>query len=117
MNIEEFKTDEQLKEMKTAALYHLFRAVRAKESRIYNYAGPRCCEICHEYIGNDWQREVVDVAKPYTEYKGRIKRELDSRPDQFTHRNKRRLKQNHKPKFKREHHEGNRHRNGVQCGR
>ena len=99
MKVSDFKTDAQLQEMTTPRLYRLFQTVRALESQIYNYAGPRCCEFCHEYIGDDWQHDVVEAAKPYSEYKSRIKKELDSRPDQFTHRNKR--KQNHKPKFKR----------------
>jgi len=94
---EQFLTDEQLKELSTEKLFHHFKMVRASESFVLNHYGHRCCEICHEYIGNDWENDVAVHARPYGEYKSRVKRELDSRPDQYSHR-ERKPKKNNKPK-------------------
>lgn len=79
-------TDEQLNKLSTQRLFTLFKSVRAIISCIFNYAGRRCCEICHEYIGDDWENDVVKEAEPYEKYQDRIKAILDKRPDQFTHR-------------------------------
>lgn len=82
----QFLTDEQLQAMPTDKLFHHFKMARAAESFILNWAGRRCCEICMEYIGNDWENEVAKPARVFSIYMKRVKAILDKRPDQFSHR-------------------------------
>lgn len=86
LQIRQFLTDEQLNALSTEKLFHHFKMARASESFIYTYYGRRCCEICHEYIGNDWENEVAKPAEVFTVYKNKVKAILDKRPDQFSHR-------------------------------
>lgn len=79
-------TDEELKQMPTPRLYALFRRYRAWANPIH--WGHRCCEICHEYIGDDYYNDVIVPSRPYVQEKERVQAELNTRPDQFTHRNK-----------------------------
>lgn len=74
------KTNEQLKAMPHESLWYLFRLVRSQLSRIYHYAGRRCCEECHDYIGDDWENDVGKPAMPVKAYFERVKAELQSRP-------------------------------------
>lgn len=82
-------TDEELKQMPTHRLYQLFKRFRAIANPV-NW-GRRCCEICHEYIGDDYEKDVIIPSRPYAEYADRLKAELNTRPDQFTHRQKKRV--------------------------
>jgi len=42
-------------------------------------AGDRCCEICHEYLGDDFENDVLKPAKPYKEYVSLLKDILKDR--------------------------------------
>lgn len=74
-----FLSKTQLEALTTRRLLKLYGVIRAKVSGILYYSGPRCCEICHEYIGDDWQKDVGDVAAPWEEYKALIKDILSTR--------------------------------------
>jgi hypothetical protein len=82
-------TDDELKRMSTGRLYRMFQHFRAIANPC-NW-GPRCCEICHEYIGSDYEKDVIIPSRPYAEYAERLKVELRTRPDQFTHRQKKQV--------------------------
>lgn len=84
---DQFLTDEKLHAMSTEKLFHHFKMARAAVSFIFTYYGSRCCEICNEYIGDDWEKDVAEPAKPFSKYLKRVKVILDSRPDQYSHRN------------------------------
>jgi hypothetical protein len=72
---------EQLEKRNTRNLLHILKTVNAQISCIENYAGPRCCEVCHEFLGEeeDWQRDVVGPRAPYLEYKKLLKEILATR--------------------------------------
>lgn len=74
-------TDEALGKMATHRLIGLLRLVGAKISHIENYYGRRCCEICCEYIGNNWEEDVGQYVRPLREYRLRIKQVLSTRED------------------------------------
>lgn len=74
-----FLTDERLQKLNTPRLLNVLRSARARHSSIRNHAGPRCCELCHEYIGDDWENDVEKPAKPYKEYVEQIKAILATR--------------------------------------
>jgi hypothetical protein len=88
INQKDFLSLSDLKNLPTKNLLRHYRSVRATYSFILNYYGERCCEECHEYVGCDWGRDVGQHANPVKEYKCIVKKELDSRPDQFTCENK-----------------------------
>ena len=91
-------TNEELKKMPTPRLFHLFRRIRALADPGFWGWRMRCCEICKEFYGDkeDYQRLVVEPSKPFEDYAKRIKEELNTRSDQFSHRFKDR--KNKKPK-------------------
>lgn len=91
-------TDEELRKMSTARLFQLFRHIRACANPMSWGLRYRCCEICKEWIGSDekYQEHVVKPSQIFADYEKRIKAELNTRPDQFSHRNKKR--KNRKPK-------------------
>ena len=60
-----FATPEVLKKMNKKRLVSYLDRVRAERSRIFHYYGPRCCEICNEYIGSDWENDVGKHLIPY----------------------------------------------------
>jgi hypothetical protein len=70
--------DVRLNKLATNRLLALLNSVRAKESNVFHHAGPRCCEECNEYIGDDWEG-VKAQAAPYTHYINRIKAVLATR--------------------------------------
>lgn len=76
-----FKTDEQLKKMPTEALYKQYKLVRRYHNMLMGCEGPRCCELCREFIGNEeeWE-DVLEKTKPYKEYLKRLSNEIRSRP-------------------------------------
>jgi hypothetical protein len=72
---------EQLERRNTRNLLYILGRVVAYISYIKCYAGPRCCEVCHEFLGDeeDWQREVVARMAPYIEYHKLLKEILATR--------------------------------------
>lgn len=74
-------SDQELKKKETKHLIRILRSVTAVISSIYFYAGPRCCEICHEFLGDkeEWEEYVVIPSKPLEEYRNRIKEILSTR--------------------------------------
>lgn len=91
-------TDEELQKMPTPRLFQLFRRIRALAHPGNWGWDMRCCEICKEFYGDeeDYKRLVVEPSKPFAEYEKRIKAVLDTRPDQFSHRQKK--QNNRRPK-------------------
>jgi len=75
------KTDQELQELATNRLLALLHQTRGIISGIYTYAGPRCCEVCHEFVGGEeeWEAEVKEPARPWEEYRDRIKEVLAER--------------------------------------
>jgi hypothetical protein len=71
---------ERLRTLPTHRLLAVLRSVRAVLSSIYHYRGSRCCELCHEYIGDDWERDVKAPARPLEAYQSQIKEILSTRP-------------------------------------
>lgn len=70
---------DQLKKMPTHRLLGHLKSVNAVISSIHNYAGPRCCEICHDYIGDDWENDVKIPVRKYVDYKTVVKSVLATR--------------------------------------
>jgi hypothetical protein len=70
---------EKLNELNTQRLLQVFNKARAYHSNICNYWGDRCCEICHEYIGCDWENDVGKYARVLQNYKTEIKKILNGR--------------------------------------
>jgi len=91
-------TDEELKQMPTHRLFQLFRRIRALAHPGGWGWEMRCCEICKEFWGDreDYQRLVVKPSESFVAYRERIKAELNTRSDQFSHRKKQR--NNKRPK-------------------
>jgi hypothetical protein len=79
VNFREDYTDDQLNSMYTKQLIHLRNGIRGKRSTHANYAGHRCCEICHEYIGDDWATEIQPRLDELDLYLTRIKKVLSTR--------------------------------------
>lgn len=73
-------TDEQLDSMRHEQLYHHFKQVRAFASTIINHWGRRCCEICKEYIGSNWEEDVGEPYKVAKAYRDQVKAALLRRP-------------------------------------
>ncbi len=61
-------TTEQMEKLSYIRLRTYFYSIRGKCSYIEHYYGRRCCEICHEYIGNDWENDVRQWMIPYEEH-------------------------------------------------
>lgn len=74
------KTDEQLKQMPDEALHNLYRYVKKELIRIKNTNGPRCCNLCHRYIGDNWEKDVGQFTRPVRAYLNRIIDVINSRP-------------------------------------
>lgn len=70
---------ELLNKMPTRRLLGHLRSVTAVISGIFNYAGPRCCEICHDYIGSDIENDVNIPVRKYVDYKTVVKSVLATR--------------------------------------
>lgn len=73
-------TKEQLLATPTKRLLAILKVARAIRSDIANHAGYRCCEICHEYVGEDWEKDVGIPLKPWKDYCNLIKEILKDRP-------------------------------------
>lgn len=74
-----FLSRSELEKKSTKHLLHILKTCTAKISSISHYAGLRCCEICHEYIGDDWENDVGKPMKPFKQYKSLIKNILKDR--------------------------------------
>jgi len=76
-----FLTEDKLQKLPTKRLISLLNMARAKESSIKHYSGPRCCEVCHDFVGSEeeWQ-EVLNESRPFSDYIKKIKNILKTRP-------------------------------------
>ena len=63
-----FLSKEKLKKLNIPRLKNVLKLANKEKNCIFRNAGPRCCEICNEYIGDNWEKDVVIPAKPYTNY-------------------------------------------------
>ena len=61
-------TREQAMKLTLSRLKALMSSVRAVISNIALTSGPRCCTICNEYIGPDWERDVGVLLRPHEAY-------------------------------------------------
>lgn len=82
--------DEELAKLSTSRLYKLFCKIRAFANPKNYGRWHRCCEVCKEWIGTDeqYQEEVTKPSAPFVAYAERLKQKLRERPDQFSHRKK-----------------------------
>lgn len=71
--------NEELIKLATHRLLVHYRMVRHNLKMIYIWYGRRCCEICCEYIGDDWENDVLVYARPLEKYKEKVKAELNTR--------------------------------------
>jgi len=71
--------NEKLKKLATHRLLVHYRIVRHNLKMIYIWYGRRCCGMCCEYIGDDWENDVLVYARPLEKYKKKVKAELDTR--------------------------------------
>lgn len=53
---------EQINKLNYNRLRNVMKGVRGIICFIERNAGPRCCEICHEYIGSNW-KEYFEVLR------------------------------------------------------
>lgn len=72
-------TDAELNKLSTHRLINILRIVQKHYSNIAHHYGRRCCEMCHEYVGDDWEKDVGQYLKPSKEYMNRIKAVLETR--------------------------------------
>ena len=77
---QKFLPESVLRSLPPKRLLGVLQKARAIESAISRNVGPRCCEMCHEYIGDDWEKEVGQFLRPWTQYKNLIKRILSNHP-------------------------------------
>lgn len=68
-----------LNKMPTRRLLKHLKSVTAVISSIHNYAGPRCCEVCHDYVGFDWENDVKIPVRKFVDYKTVVKSVLATR--------------------------------------
>jgi len=73
-------TNDQLQKLPFHNLIRLFRKVTAVKSKISRSLGQRCCNICNEYVGSDWESDVGIHLKEHDEYLSRIKVVLQRLP-------------------------------------
>ena len=72
-------SDKELNKLNEKRLRNVLNSARAVANNVLSSLGPRCCEICNEYIGDDYERDVVIPAKKYTDYRDKIKNLLNSK--------------------------------------
>lgn len=72
-------TNDALKNLGTHQLMSHLGEVRAYRSNHSNRAGHRCCEICNEYVGPNWETEIQPVLDEYDAYLKKIKDVLSTR--------------------------------------
>ncbi len=74
-------TKEELEAMHTRAILAHLQDIRVYRSSTANHAGPRCCEICNEYIGSDefWNEVIKPKLDEYSAYLTIIKSVLSTR--------------------------------------
>lgn len=70
---------EVLNKMPTRRLLGHLKSVTAIISCIFNYAGPRCCEVCHDYVGFEWENDVKIPVRKFVDYKTVVKSVLVTR--------------------------------------
>jgi len=70
---------EEPEKLNTKRLLSVLKKARAHRSSIANYHGPRCCEVCHEYIGDDWENDVGKFLRIYDDYMDKLKTILKDR--------------------------------------
>jgi len=68
-----------LEKLPTKRLLGVLKKVRAKISSIEHYYGHRCCEICHEYVEDNWEEDVQVFADLYESYLKKVKNLLAKR--------------------------------------
>ena len=78
----------QLSKMTTARLFSYMDRIRSIRSSISCNYGPRCCDICHEYIGEDWENDVSIHLKPFDLHLFEIRTVLKNHPRFFKANNK-----------------------------
>lgn len=69
---------EKLPTKRLLAVLNKARAIKTSIRRSY---GPRCCEMCCEYIGDDWENDVGKFLKIYDSYIEKLKTILATRPN------------------------------------
>ena len=58
-------TESDIRNCGVSSLRGILKSLRAQSSNIKNNWGDRCCEICNEYIGDDWENDVAKHARPF----------------------------------------------------
>lgn len=74
-----FLNKEKLNQLNTTRLLAHLKVVNIRISNIANYCGTRCCKVCNDYIGSNWEQEVGIYLKPVEEYKILVKNILNTR--------------------------------------
>lgn len=77
---------------KTKKLLALLKSARAVHSSILHHGGQRCCEECREYVGEDFENEVLKRAQPIKDYVVDIKLALVGREHVPSKAEKRKMK-------------------------
>jgi hypothetical protein len=72
-------TVEEMEKLSTPRLLNVLKIARALESDAQLSRGRRCCEMCKEYIGEDYEKDVAEPTRHLTNYKNRIKKILNTR--------------------------------------
>jgi hypothetical protein len=72
-------SDEKLQALHTKQLINLKNGMKALHTQHAMYTGHRCCEICNEYVGPDWDAEVKPRLDELKAYMTRIKAVLATR--------------------------------------
>lgn len=79
----QFLKPDLLKKLNIPRLQNVLKKACAAEKRVYLFAGRRCCELCCEYIGDDWENDVEKVAAPFTSYKKLVISVLEGKQSQI----------------------------------
>lgn len=72
-------TENQLKGMAINRLETILKVLKNGVKGFYLFAGHRCCEHCCQYVGNDWEKDVVIPSKPYRDKQSLVQRILNEK--------------------------------------
>ena len=83
---------DKLEKLSLERILALMKSVRAVRSAVGRTLGHRCCEICHEYVGDDWQKDVGQYLDMHDAYFELLKSYTIGRGDKRTRVKKRKRK-------------------------
>ncbi len=75
-----FFSRDQLDHMSFERLMRHRKVLRAVIGQMSRTLGHRCCELCNEYVGDDWENDVGQYVEPYQRHLDEVKDVLRGKP-------------------------------------